>query len=142
MRTRLLAILALGAASLIAQGPPPGFGRPPQPPKSAQAAAPVDFTGYWVSVVTEDWRWRMVVPIKGDFASVPLNPEGRRVATAWDPSKDTADDQCKPYGAASIMRVPGRLHISWQDDTTIKVETDSGTQTRLLHFGGTPPATG
>jgi hypothetical protein len=37
------------------------------------------------------------------------------------------------------MRVPGRLHITWQDDTTLKIETDSGTQTRLLHFGGKPP---
>jgi len=136
-----LALLAgiAGQGSAKAQGR--AGGQAPAAP-TPRASAPKDLTGYWVSVVTEDWRWRMVVPIKGDFASVPLNPEGRRVATAWDPSKDTADDQCKPYGAASIMRVPGRLHISWQDDTTIKVETDSGTQTRLLHFGGTPPATG
>src|SRR5271170_7905200 len=135
MRTRLLAILALGAASLIAQGPPPGFGRPPQPPKSAQAAAPVDFTGYWVSVVSEDWRWRMVTPIKGDFASIPLNPEGRRLGNAWDPDKDTAaGEQCKSYGAPAIMRVPGRVHISWADENTLKVETDAGTQTRLFHF--------
>ena len=40
--------------------------------------APEDLTGYWVSVVTEDWRFRMVTPAKGDFASVPLNGPGRR----------------------------------------------------------------
>ncbi len=83
-------------------------GGPPQPPKSAQASAPADFTGYLVSVVTEDWRWRMVTPIKGDFASIPLNNEGRRVGNAWDPDKDTAaGEQCKSYGAPAIMRVPG-----------------------------------
>ena len=34
------------------------------------------------------------------------------------------------------MRVPGRLHITWDNDTTMKIETDAGTQTRLFHFGG------
>ena len=33
------------------------------------------------------------------------------------------------------MRVPGRLHITWDNDTTLKIETDAGTQTRLFHFG-------
>ena len=108
--------------------------------RTAKQAAPVDFTGYWVSVVTEDWRWRMVTPIKGDFASIPLNAEGRKIGLAWDPAKDeAAGEQCKAYGAAAIMRVPGRLHITWEDDNTLKVETDAGTQTRLLHFTGTPP---
>jgi hypothetical protein len=112
-------------------------------PTTAQQAAPRDLTGYWVSVVTEDWRWRMVVPVKGDFAIVPLNPEGRNAANVWDPSKDkSVEDQCKPYGAASILRVPGRLHIYWQDGNTLRIDTDSGMQTRLLHFTGAPPATG
>ena len=94
-----------------------------------------------MSVVTEDWRWRMVTPIKGDFASLPLNPEGRRVGLLWDPAKDeAAGDACRGYGAPAIMRVPGRLHITWQDERTLKIEADAGTQTRLLHFGGRPPA--
>jgi hypothetical protein len=108
--------------------------------RTAKQAAPVDFTGYWVSVVTEDWRWRMVTPIKGDFASIPLNAEGRKLGMAWDPAKDeAAGEQCKAYGAPALMRVPGRLHITWEDDNTLKMETDAGTQTRLLHFTGTPP---
>jgi hypothetical protein len=37
------------------------------------------------------------------------------------------------------MRVPGRVHITWQDDTTLKLETDSGEQTRLFHFGSQSP---
>jgi len=116
-------------------------GAPPATPATAKAAAPVDFTGYWVSVVSEDWRWRMVTPARGDFASIPLTPEGRRVGEAWDPAKDeAAGNACKAYGAAAIMRVPGHLHITWQDDATLKIETDEGTQTRLLHFGGTPLA--
>jgi hypothetical protein len=128
-------------APLLAQGvpPPSGIGPPggPQAQKSAQAIAPVDFTGYWVSVVSEDWRWRMVTPIHGDFASIPLNNEGRKIGNAWDPDKDTAaNEQCRSYGAPAIMRVPGRLHITWADDNTLKIETDAGTQTRLLHFLG------
>ena len=120
-----------------AQGPP----GPPQPPRSPKAAAPVDLTGYWVSVISEDWRWRMVTPLKGDFASVPLTLEGRKMVEAWDPEKDErAGLQCKSYGAAAIMRVPGRAHITWQDDNTLEIDLDAGTQTRLLHFGGTRPA--
>jgi hypothetical protein len=108
-----------------------------QPPASARAVAPVDFQGYWVSVVTEDWRWRMMTPAKGDYASVPLNAEGTRVADTWDPAKDeAAGEQCRSYGAPAIMRVPGRLHITWQDDNTLRIDTDAGTQTRLFHFTG------
>ncbi|MEQ1883466.1 MAG: hypothetical protein ABL967_00265 [Bryobacteraceae bacterium] len=109
------------------------------PAKSGKAGAPFDVTGYWVAVINEDWRWRMITPDKGDFSSVPLNIEGRRMADAWDPAKDEASgEQCRVYGAPSIMRLPTRLHITWQDDNTLKIETDLGTQTRLLHFGETP----
>lgn len=104
--------------------------------QSAKDAAPVDLTGYWVSIVTEDWRFRMMTPAKGDFPSIPLNPEGRKIALAWDPAKDEAvGEQCKAYGAAAVMRMPERIHITWQDDNTLKVETDTGEQTRLFHFG-------
>ena len=79
----------------------------------------------------------MVTPAKGDYQGIQMNAEGRRVADAWDPAKDeAAGEQCKSYGAPALMSVPGRIHITWQDDTTLKVETDAGTQTRLLHFGG------
>jgi hypothetical protein len=134
--SRPLARALIFAASVFAQG----RGGPPPVPKTAKESAPVDLTGYWVSVVTEDWRWRMVTPIKGDFAGVPLNPAGRKIGNAWDPAKDeAAGEQCRAYGAPAIMRVPGRVHITWQDDSTLKIETDSGTQTRLLHFTGKPP---
>jgi hypothetical protein len=136
----LLAIL-LTAATVFGQGPPGGRGGPPQPPRSPRESAPVDLTGYWVSVVTEDWRWRMLTPAAGDFAGVPLNAAARKIGQAWDAARDEADgNQCRAYGAAAIMRMPGRLRISWQDDRTLKIETDAGSQTRLLHFGGTPPA--
>jgi hypothetical protein len=112
--------------------------------QNPQAAAPIDLTGYWVSLVTEDWLYRMRTPEKGDMdQSVPMSQAARAAAMNWDPDKDTAaGEQCKSYGVAAIMRVPGRLHITWQDENTLKVETDAGTQTRLLHFGGTPPTTG
>ena len=132
---RVAFVIALAVPGLLfAQG------RGTQPPRSPRESAPVDLTGYWVSVVTEDWRWRMVTPLKGDSASVPINREAKKIVDAWDPAADeAAGQQCKAYGAAAIMRVPGRVHITWQDDTTLQVETDAGTQTRLFHFGGTPP---
>jgi hypothetical protein len=137
-----IAVLASGVmltASLSAQAQAPT----PAPPRSVRQAAPIDLTGNWVSVVTEDWRWRMVTPLKGDAASVPINAEARKIVDAWDPVKDEAAGlQCKAYGAPAIMRVPGRLRISWQDDATLKIETDAGTQTRLLHFDAQPPKDG
>jgi len=106
------------------------------PPPAPRAGAPIDLTGYWVSIVTQDWRWRMVTPAKGDYQGFQLTPEGSKAADAWDPAKDeAAGEQCRSYGAAALMSVPGRLHITWQDDITLKIETDAGTQTRLLHFG-------
>lgn len=133
----LAALLFALPISVLAQAR--GQGQPPQPPR---AAAPIDLTGYWVSIVTEDWRFRMVTPPKGDFASVPLNQEGQRAGNLWDPAKDeAAGEQCKSYGVGNIMRVPGRVRITWDNDTTLKIETDAGQQTRLLHFGAwTPPA--
>jgi len=120
---------ALGV-SLAAQQPAPGTPR---------ALSPIDLTGNWVSIVTEDWRFRMVTPPPKDYASVPLNAAARAIADKWDPAKDEAEgNACKSYGAANIMRVPGRLHITWQDDATLKIETDAGQQTRLLHFAGSP----
>lgn len=125
-----LVVLAVGASR------PDGAARQDgSTSESARAAAPVDLTGYWVSVVTEDWRWRMLTPPKGDYASVPLNPEGRRVADQWDPARDEANgEQCRAYGVGNIMRMPLRLHITWADDWTLKIDTDAGSQTRLLHF--------
>jgi hypothetical protein len=134
---RRAVLLTACAVAAFAQ-PPAGKAKPPA---SARAAAPVDFTGYWVSVVSEDWRWRMVTPIRGDFASIPLNAEGRRIGNAWDPAADeAAGNQCKAYGAPALLRIPGRLHITWQDDNTLKIEASEGAQVRLLHFGGRAPA--
>jgi hypothetical protein len=116
-------------------------GRGPPAPRSARDSAQVDLTGHWVALVTEDWLWRMITPPRGDATSVPLNPEGVRVANEWDPARDRANDEaCRPFGAAGLMRMPLRLRISWQDENTLKVETDAGQQTRLLHFSTGAPA--
>jgi hypothetical protein len=130
-------LLTIAPATMRAQPAAPA----PEPPRPPRQAAPEDVTGNWVSIVTEDWRWRMVTPAKGDYTSLPLTPAARKTADAWDPDKDiAAGNQCKAYGAAAVMRVPGRVHITWVDDNTLKVETDAGTQTRVFHFGGKPPA--
>jgi len=105
------------------------------PPPAASASPAIDLTGYWVSVVTEDWKFRMVTPSPGEYGGVPLTPEGRRVADTWDPAADkAAGEECKAYAAPAIMRVPGRFRIEWEDDQTLRIDTDAGMQTRLLHF--------
>ena len=110
-----------------------------QPPQSGQAAAAIDLTGYWVAIVNEDWRWRMVTPPKGDYASVAnlLTAEARKIADSWDVSQDGS---CLAFGAAGLMRMPTRLHITWESENVLKIETDSGQQTRRLLFDKSTPA--
>ena len=120
--------------AVVALAQPPG---PPPAPRSPRAAAQVDVTGNWVAQITEDWRWRMITPPKGDYASVPLNALGRQVADAWDPAADAAaDEACRAFGAGGIMRLPTRLKIAWTDESTLRIETDLGSQVRVLHFDG------
>ena len=141
-RALVLVATALGISAAFAQQAP-GRG-PAAPPPTPRAAAPVDVTGVWVAVVSEDWRWRMMTPARGDYASVPLTPAARTVADAWNPARDEAvGEQCRSYAAPAIMRVPGRVRIAWEDDYTLKIETDAGMQTRLFQFQrpNTPPLT-
>jgi hypothetical protein len=132
------ALLALCGATMLTPGlqAQRGEGRGAPPPPTPREAAAMDLTGYWVSVITEDWKLRMVTPKKGVYETLTLNAEGRRVGDTWDPARDeAAGEQCRAYGAANVMRLPGRLRIAWADDTTLRVETDAGTQTRLFRFG-------
>ena len=125
-----------GGAAPEAQGRQPAASS-----RSARDAAPIDLTGYWVSYVTENWRYRMVTPAKGEYRRIPSSPAAVALINAWDPAADErAGNQCKSYGAGNIMSVPGRLHITWQDADTLKIETDAGTQTRLFHFSQGAPA--
>jgi hypothetical protein len=113
-------------------GPPP----PSPKPGSAQAMSTMDLTGYWVSLVTEDWRARMKAPRKGDVDGIPATPRAVDLANAWDPAQDGArGGACRSYGAAALLRVPARLRVSWNDENVLKLETDAGTQTRLFLFG-------
>ena len=109
------------------------------PAVSPRQAAPFDLTGYWVSPIIEDWKYRMVIPNKGVFGGIPLSAEGQKVGNTWDPAADEkAGEQCRAFGAAGIMRLPSRLHITWQDDTTLKIDIDTGTQTRIFAFRASP----
>lgn len=145
-RSALSLLLAglIAAGTLGATGAAQAQGRraaagPPPPPQDARVAAPFDATGYWVSLITEAWRFRMIVPGPGDYDEIPLNLAAKQFADAWSSATDEASgQQCKAYGAAVIMWVPERLHISWADANTLQVDTDAGMQTRLLHFKPTP----
>jgi hypothetical protein len=135
-----LASLVAGV-SLVAQR---GGGAPAAPgaPPTGRAQAPYDITGYWVAVVTDDWRYRMLTPPKGNADYVPVTPAARKVMDSWDPARDTAaGEACKGYGAGGVMRLPGRMHITWVNDTTLQVEMSAGTQTRTFTFAP-PPAPG
>jgi len=137
--TGIAALALCVTPTLHAQGR--GAATPPAP-TTPIAAAPIDLTGYWVSQIVDEWRFR-VKPEKGDIPYMPLNPAARRIANAWDPDKDAADgNACKAYGAVGVMQRPGRLHITWQDDMTLKIDADAGTQSRLLHFGPAPAQKG
>lgn len=137
LRAILLAgALLMGSVSLRAQSPAT---ESPPPTSSARQDAPIDLTGYWVSIVTQNWRFRMVVPGRGEYSGVPLNLAAKEFADAWNPAADeAAGRQCEAYGAPAIMREPGRLHFSWLDADTLRMDTDSGVQTRLLYFHPTP----
>jgi hypothetical protein len=107
--------------------------------QTARDTAPIDLTGYWVSYVTENWRYRMVTPPKGEYRRIPASPAALPIINGWDPVADEkAGNQCKSFGGAAIMNVPGRLHITWQDANTLRIDTDAGTQTRRLHFAAAP----
>ena len=121
---------------------PPRAARARSPSRGAPAPtprelAPIDLTGYWVSVVTEDWRYRMVMPLKGDYGSVPLNANGRRAADTWTPDQA---GRCEAFGAGAVMRAPGRVHITWENDSTLRIDTEAGSQTRRIPLGQTAAA--
>ena len=131
----LLAVLLPLAFNVLVDAQRGGRGVPAAPP-TPRAAAPFDFAGQWVSLITEDWRQRQFTPAKGDYVPLPLSPAARKIADSWDPAKDeAAGEQCKAYGAAGLMRLPTRIRIAWEDDTTLKLEADAGTQTRTFYFG-------
>ena len=109
--------------------------RPPTP----RAQAPIDLTGYWVAIISEDWRWRMITPSRGDFPSIPINLAAQKIAEAWDPAKDEAAGEAvqgvwrsRPDARADPAQ------ITWLDDDTLKLETDYGMQTRLFEFRAPP----
>ena len=164
MTSRRVLAIALACLSGSAIGQAQGRGGGGAPPPTAKASAPIDLTGNWTAVITEDWHVRMLMPPKGDFGSgaagtienpgvgfigagpnpsaqgnIPYRAAAAQAAMKWDPAKDEAEgNACKAYGAPGIMRLPTHLRISWQDDDTLKMEADYGTQTRVFHFGPPP----
>ena len=114
---------------------------PAQTASAFQRFAPINLTGNWVSVVTEDWEQRMLPAKKGDYSSMPLNRAAVQAANSWEPAKDNAaGEACKAYGAPNLLRIPGRLKIAWEaSGNALRIETDAGEQTRLLQFAAAAP---
>ena len=136
----IAAIWLLSGAAGAAAPPAPGAPKPVATPRNS---AQFDITGHWVSIISEDWIYRMLVAAKGDIGSIPVNDEGKKAAGLWYPAKDAASGgSCKSYGAAGLIRRPGRLNIRWDDDRRLRIDFDAGRQTRLLHFLDQLPATG
>lgn len=135
----IAAALALAIPALVLAQPPQG-GRGGAP--AAQAAAPVDLTGYWVSIVTEDWIERMS-PESPPSGAVGAGRGGGRGGGGRGGGRGgtpiTSSDPCVAYAAGGSMRVPTRLNITWVDGNTLKIDMDAGSQTRTLHFNPTQP---
>ena len=95
VRRRHVRAFSIGAAGLVIallamHGEGRGQGRGNQPPPSVRASAPFDPTGYWSSLITQNWRLRMVPPAKGDYIGIPISAAGKKAADAWDQAKDEA----------------------------------------------------
>lgn len=130
-RALLLQFLLVASSGVSSQESGPST----EAPASAREGAAFDPTGQWVAIISEDWRWRMITPARGDFPGIPMTLDAQHIAEAWDPARDeAAGEVCKAYGAPGLMRGPTRLRITWADDDTLQIETDYGMQTRLLHF--------
>ena len=109
------------------------------PPPTAKVLAPIDLTGYWVSVVNEDWRYRMVTPAKGDYKGVPITQEALKIVNAWDPkADDAAGNQCKSYGAGAVMRVPGRISRDTKPLDIVSLFISRGRTGRWRQVAGMP----
>lgn len=126
----LTLVISVGLFAQGGQAPAGQRGAPPAAGGAAKASAPVDLTGYWVSIVTEDWIERM----SPDSPPSGTGGRGGLGAARGQAPAPPAGEPCRAYGAAGSLRVPGRLNITWADDNTLKIEMDSGTQTRLFHF--------
>src|SRR4051812_9292809 len=141
----LLLALPFGVLAQGGGGQGGGRGAAPGAPVAAPAAkstAPVDLTGYWVSIVTEDWIERMAP----DSPPSGTGRGGRGVFPGGGGAEPAATrpanaDPCRVYAAGGSLRVPGRLNITWADDNTLQLDMDAGKQTRLLRFSATqaPP---
>ena len=132
-----------GACPRCRPGAGPRGAAPPPPPQTPKAAAPIDLTGYWVSVVTEDWRYRMVTPANGDYQGVPMTPAARAIADAWDPAKEEASgDLCKSYGAPALLRVPGppAHHLAGRPDAAHGIRRRQADAARFTSAAGRRPA--
>ncbi len=139
----LRCVPAVWLAVATAAAPAPAVAEPPGPPdtRSPRERALIDITGQWVSVVNEDWRWRMLTPPVGDTSSLPLNERGRAAAAMWDLERDRAEGAlCKAFAGPGLMRQPTRIRIDWEDGDTLKLEFDAGRQVRRFEFAPQPPA--
>ena len=90
--------IVLALAPVMAEAQRGGFPPAPQPPR---LAAPIDLTGYWVSMIVDEWRFR-VTPQKGDILYLPLNAEARQLAATAKSMACRVGSRCGVAGRNSI----------------------------------------
>ena len=84
---------------------------------SAEApfAAPLDLTGYWEPLITEDYKLRMHGVKKGDYNGIALTDAAKAIADRYRPDAGAEElllDKCVPHGAVRILFTDTRLHIT------------------------------
>lgn len=153
MTASLVGLMSLAVAQSVAPAAPsvgvpgaggasPGAGAAPDAREMRAPPWAGALSGYWRSLITENWRLRMLTPPKGDYVGIPLTAAAKALADAWDPARDSAEgNQCRAYGAPAIMFRPEHLRFEWQDGgETLRMSIDAGMQVRLLHFAAAAPA--
>ena len=105
------------------------------PPLAAEA----DLSGFWGPRVHEDHKYRWEGPEHGEYDGLPLTAEAYAIADAWDPMEYyRPENQCSPMGITMILRIPGNVHISYEDENTLRIDSEIFGMTRRVYLDARP----
>lgn len=99
-----------------------------------------DITGFWDSMLTEEYRIRLYGPEAGEIDGLPLNERGRQAALNFDPNEYyKPENQCRKHGGAYVMRGPFAKQFVYEDDGTLLIRIELEAQTRRIYLDGREP---